>query len=144
MSTETKELQQPPNAPDADWFLQTLVSIAHNGPEFGLTLQVSGFLVSGTLVGGAKFFEGFATDFASGFPEDQKADVKKTMLSPAELIYKNEPAEGEDRPLPGYIHLKDARFFNTSGKPIPGNRGVWWRGRISEVAGFVLGTLSTD
>jgi hypothetical protein len=28
------------------------------------------------------------------------------------------------KPGPVFIHLKNARFFNTPGNPIPGNKGV--------------------
>ena len=97
MSTETQELQQPISAPEVDWFLQVLVSLAMNGSEFGITLQVGGFLVSGTLVSGPKFFEGFASDFASGFPEDARAEIKKSMLLPAEMVYNTEVPEGQER-----------------------------------------------
>jgi hypothetical protein len=47
---------------------------------------------------------------------------------------------------PNYIHLKEAKFFLPSGagKPIPANQGVWWRGRLSEVSGFILGSLAID
>ncbi|MBP0716154.1 hypothetical protein J8I33_22850 [Burkholderia sp. AcTa6-5] len=59
-------------------------------------------------------------------------------------MYINENDEPNDLPPPQYIHIKGARFFSNSGNPIPGNGGVWWRGRISEVDGFCLGELSAD
>jgi hypothetical protein len=139
MSTGTKD-PQPVGAPREDWFLQVLVNITDKDQEFGITLLCGGFLVSGTLVSEPKFFEGFATDFASAFPEADKAHVKRTMMVPGEVA-KTATAEG-DGPLPGYIHLKDAKFFHPSGTPIPGNRGVWWRGRLAEVSGFTLGDLN--
>ncbi|OZI33277.1 gas vesicle protein [Bordetella genomosp. 1] len=43
-------------------------------------------------------------------------------------------------PLPNYIHLSDAQFFTTEGRPIS-QQPVLWRGRLSEVDGFVLGNL---
>ena len=68
MNTET--LPMAPLPPDAqqDWLLQSLVNMANVSElEIGITLQVSGLLVSGILVGGKKYFEGFAEDFAGAF-----------------------------------------------------------------------------
>ena len=38
--------------------------------------------------------------------------------------------------LPGFIHLRNAKFFHNSGQPMPVNKGPWWRGRLSAVDGF--------
>lgn len=139
MTDETTITESTPFAVPHDWFLQSLVSMANNGVEVGVTLQVSGLLVSGVLAGGKAYFEGFAEDFSSGLNDPETAKSVRDSFAKYGEIYKN---EGDDAPpLPQYIHLKNARFFNTSGNPIPGNKGVWWRGRISEVAGFTLGSL---
>lgn len=154
-----QSLQQAmqPQKPSHDWFLENLVRMVNesdSGLEIGITLQVGGFLVSGTMVGGPKYFEGFGSDFASAGlfagDKDIAEGVRQSFAQHGE-IYKAVPSEPSDSekseigPLPlGFIHLKEARFFNTSGKPIPGNRGVWWRGRLSEVSGFILGNLSQE
>lgn len=144
MSTEVTP--QAPLLPvtQSDWFLQSLVNMVNiNDLEFGITLQVSGLLVSGNLVGGKEYFEGFAEDFSSSFTnEPEVAENIKSSFAQYGEIY--EKKDGEEIPPPQYIHLKDTRFFNTSGNPIPGNKGVWWRGRISEVGGFTLGSLSRN
>lgn len=144
MSTEasTPEPLNPVTQPD--WFLQSLVAMANNSDiELGITLQVSGLLVSGTLVGGKKYFEGFAEDFSGVFAsEPEVAESIKNSFAKYGEIYKKE--EGEEIPPPQYIHLKNTRFFNTAGNPIPGNKGVWWRGRVSEVGGFTLGSLAKE
>jgi hypothetical protein len=41
--------------------------------------------------------------------------------------------------LPG--ERQSARFYSTDGTPVPSNAGVWWRGRISEISGIVIGIL---
>jgi hypothetical protein len=121
--------------------------------EIGITLQVSGFLVSGILIAGSKYFEGFASDFSSGFKDEQDRQALKTAISKYGEIYKptDDPLAGyagrDSKPtktLPSYIHLKNAKFFNTVGNQIPDNRGVWWRGRLSEVSGFILGSLRPE
>ena len=133
-----------------DWFLQVLVNITNAGDgsaEFGMTLLVSGFLISGRMVGGAKYFEGFASDFASGFADQSLAESVRRSFSRYGEIYEADAAQQDtaDQPpqSPAYIHMKEARFFNTAGNPIPANRGVWWRGRLSEVSGFMVGTLGS-
>jgi len=150
---EAQELGAP--QPDLDWkrpdwFLQILVNITNAGDgsaEFGMTLLVSGFLISGRMVGGAKYFEGFASDFASGFTDQTLAESFRRSFSQYGGIYKADAAQPDTAnqlsESPAYIHMKEARFFNTAGNPIPANRGVWWRGRLSEVSGFMIGTLGS-
>jgi hypothetical protein len=136
----------PQEAQQPDWFLQQLVEWVNTMPfDFGVTLHVAGFLVSGTLISGAQYFSGFAEDFSGGFmPASEVAETfRKTITSYGETYKTDEKKKDEDSPLPVYIHLKNARFFTTSGNPAPRNAGVWWRGRISEVSGFVLGTLGS-
>jgi len=146
MTTETESTSSLPDAAQTDWFLQSLVNMANDSDlGFGITLQVSGMLVSGNLVSVKQYFEGFAADFASPFATNPEVaeSIKESFSSYGNLYSKDAEAEG-DLPPPQYIHLKNARFFNTAGNPIPGNRGVWWRGRICEVGGFSLGSLSAE
>ncbi len=126
----------------ADWFLQSLVRIANSSDSgFGITLQVSGMLVSGYLVSGRQYFEGFAADFSGLFDDTGAAGAIRDTLSAYGKIY-DPQADGEDIVPPQFIHLQDARFFSTAGHPVPGDGGVWWRGRLSGVGGFSLGRLS--
>jgi hypothetical protein len=128
----------------SDWFLASLVNIANSGPiEFGITLQIGGLLVSGNLVNGARYFEGFASEFAGGFPDAEIAENIRKAIESHGVVYKPND-EDSKRSQPTFIHLREARFFNTAGKPVPVNKGVWWRGRLSEVSGFVLGSLRQD
>lgn len=141
MNEENNEITQVVRVDDKDWFLQSLINMVNGGKmSFGITLNVGGFLVSGTLIGGKEYFEGFGEDFASGFQDLDSAESIKAAFSKNGEIYTSE----EDAPPPSYVHIKDARFFNTNGNPIPGNRGVWWRGRVAEVDGFSLGSLSAE
>lgn len=143
MNSEVLQPPSPPTTPQPDWFLQSLVNIVNGKDfEFGITLQVSGFLISGNLVCGKRYFEGFAEDFSNIFAATPEA-AASTKRSFAQFGKIYEKAGDEKVPDPQYIHLKNARFFNTSGNPIPGNKGVLWRGRLSEVASFFLGNLST-
>lgn len=145
MSNEPESINSLPPTADVDWFLQFLVKMANNAQmEIGITLQVSGMLVSGNLIGNKAYFDGFGTDFASPFSDPEVAASIKQSFSSCCDTSANDDNETGNRPPPQFIHLKNARFFNTAGNPIPGNRGVWWRGRICEVGGFMLGTLQAD
>ena len=144
MSEVTESNEHPFPVARTDWFLQIIVNMANESNlEFGLTLQVDGMLVSGTLVGAKKYFDGFASDFASPFSAYPEAaeSIRKSFATYGEWVSEPLP-DDRPRPLPQFLHMRDAKFFNTSGNPIPGNRGVWWRGRVCEVGGFILGTLA--
>jgi hypothetical protein len=146
MNTEAESVSPTSPSAEADWFLQSLVGMANESTlEIGITLQLSGMLVSGNLVSGRQYFDGFASDFARPFANDPETanPIKESFRAYGEIY--GQPKDGEpDRPAPQFVHLKDARFFNTAGNPIPGNKGVWWRGRVCEVGGFSLGSLSTN
>lgn len=143
---ETKSGSDPtPPTAQHDWFIQQLVNIATVSPvSFGVTLQVSGLLVSGYLVSGKAYFAAIGEQVVRGFQQDAAlADQMRKMFATFESAYPNEPGQG-DRPVPQFIHLQNARFYSTDGSPVPGNEGVWWRGRISEISGIVVGILNVS
>jgi hypothetical protein len=130
---------------ERDWFLQTLVNMANSSTSkglFGITLLTHGFLVSGMLVNGREYFNGFAEDIASGLDDSETAkSIKENFVTMGNSVYDKRDND-DNLPPPTYIHLFDAKFFHPNGQPIPANKGVWWRGRISEISGFSLGSLS--
>ena len=135
---------KPTPAETYDWFLQALVNMANRSSlEVEVTLQRSGFLISGLLVNGQAYVEGLAKDFSiapSNGPEVYE-QVRNRFSKFGENL---DLEEGDETLLPQYIHLKNARFFNVSGTSISEDRAVWWRGRISEVCGFMLGGLTNE
>jgi hypothetical protein len=129
------------NAPRKDWFLQFLVNTANRSHfELDLTLNVEGFLISGTLAGVKQYFAEVGADFAGSFKTGKGSGeitaAFKKIGDECACVSNAEPAES-----PSYIHLKNARFFNAQGHALQEKSGLWWRGRISEVQGFVPGTL---
>jgi len=136
---ETKE-----NLIEKDWFLQSLVNLSNKGDAtIGLTVITHGFLVSGDLVGGKEYFSGFGEDYTSGVKDDEtKKSILKNFKDVGEKVYGSEKLDTMTDP--SYIHIKGAKFFHPNGNPIPGNRGVWWRGRLSEISGFSLGKLNAE
>lgn len=132
-----------------DWFLQSLVKMANtpgDGFSIGITLLTHGFLVSGQLISGQKYFKGFADDLASSVNENNNeiANVIKDMvIKVGDSVYGKENAD-KNKALPTFIHMENAKFFHPNGNPIPGNKGVFWRGCLSEISGFSLGVLSAE
>ncbi len=128
-----------------DWFIQSLVNIANVAPlSFGVTLQVSGLLVSGYLVSGKAYFEAVGQQVVAGVAQNAAlAEQLRKMFATFESAYPTDSGQTE-RPVPQFIHLQNARFYSTDGTPVPGNEGVWWRGRISEISAIVIGILGVS
>jgi hypothetical protein len=142
MSDEKNEMTPTIDTRDNDWFLQSFVNLAnYKALEFSITLNVGGFLISGNLIGGKKYFDKFAAEFSGAYEDKHEAEVIKNALSKHGEIYLSDE---DEIPPPVFIHLEDARFFSTHGKPIPNNNGVLWRGQISKVDGFILGGLKNE
>lgn len=147
-----------PRVERVDWFLQVFVELANEEPfEMPVTLASGGLIVSGQLVSGRRYFEGFAEEFSAAIPdttEDVTTYWRDFLAGFGSSIYgarEEEPdgaphedasAEAEDDPAdPHYIHLRDARIFHAGNSHAPLVAGVWWRARIEAVDGFFLGAL---
>lgn len=129
-----------------DWFLQsTIETIINSGVEMGITLIVGGTIVSGTLIDGRKFF----IELGDALTADSKSagDSYETLGTGwkefAALYDKPENApEDWSPPSAGFIHLRDARYHAPGQNPLPTHKGVLWRGKLSSVDGFNIGSLS--
>ncbi len=143
---------------ERDWMLSVLVeSVNKAGFSFGITLNIPGGLVSGWVVSGNEYFHGIANvlEEAGGKPfaevMRQVAIQRYPMFQPGPDDDDEEEQEPESEleteldtsQQVAYIHLKDARFF-FGGNAIPGNQGVWWRGKVSAVVGFSYGLLAQE
>jgi hypothetical protein len=134
-----------------DWFLQELVRLANEHPEsvsLPVTLCVNGLLVSGVIVSGQAYFEGFADTLATAVTnvsDDSRWNIRQMFAQYGEFYKpkRSETAAGRKAPspeAPEFIHLRNAQFFIGSNL-VPTDQKVWWRGRIAEVDGFMLGVL---
>lgn len=139
MQEDEKSIFSTGNAPSKDWFLQLLVNLANkNRFELDITLTVGGTLISGTLAGVRQFFNDLGAYFASPFESTMNSEeLERTFKTIGDQCACVTPSEQTE--TPSYIHLKNARFFDTSGRLMSGASGVWWRGRLSEVQGFSPG-----
>lgn len=147
--TEELPLVQPMELVGAnDWFLQsTIENIVSHGVYIGVTLTVKGIIVSGMLISGKKYFEELSKDMkAASRQEDDMSDTLAKSWQQYTAIYeKPEGASDDWQPLPvGYIHLLNARFYAPGQSPIPTNQGILWRGKLSSVDGFSIGSFSID
>lgn len=154
-----------------DWFLDQIVEWANRfGIEVGLTLSVNGMLVSGQMISGRNFFLELATEFRGDREEGSMIHTlaglierNKDVYEPFDLtLAEDKPADAQPSdtevkaddnvdddgdsapPPPSYIHLRNAKIFTPGQSAIPGNRGMLWRGRISEISGFSIGSLSSE
>lgn len=130
--------------PQIDNTLRMLVSIVNAVPgvSIGITLHLGGSVVSGQLVANTTYFHGVSAEMRSAGGEGQAiansiADSFESLAGEAEKRRNDEDPARQ----PAFIHLKDARFLGGNDL-VPNNRGVWWRGRLTEVGGFSIGQLS--
>ncbi len=141
MAIVDKNIYATSSAPVKDWFLQFLVNLANkNRFELEITLTVGGILISGNLVGVRQYFDDLSTYFAGPFESGKRSEeIKETFKTIGDQCTCVSTSESNE--TPSYIHLKNAVFSDAKGNATPGNTGIWWRGRISEVQGFSPGRL---
>jgi len=145
---EEKELTIFDQPEGTDWFLSYLIGFADDlGSELGITLVVGGTYLTGTLISGRTYFEelGAMMKKIGG----QGTDNGLTSLGEqyeqfATLVPKL--AENEEwKPRPrAYIHLRNVKMLISENKFAPTTEAVLWRGKLSAVEGFIVGTMSID
>lgn len=124
-------------SPAVDWYLQSIVNLAdYAGLEMDITLTVSGSEISGKLIGGKKYFTTFAEQMAAGWPEEGRQYIRDAFGHHAG----NYETGDENSPPAQFIHLEGARFISPNGN-IPSDKGMLWRGKLSAVSGFSLGSI---
>ncbi|WP_433704437.1 gas vesicle accessory protein GvpU [Paraburkholderia sacchari] len=141
---QQQEIEQPNEPmmkePELDWYLQSLVNMANTtGLSMGITIVLGGTVVSGTLIGGKTYFDTFAQNFVDAWPDlaqESRDPLRETLAKPGEHY-----GNGYDEAGTSFIHLKDATIRTPSGY-MPTSTGLLWRGRLSEVSGFSLGSFS--
>lgn len=129
----------------SDFVLEILISMVEwaeknnttdNGKRsIGITLNVGGILISGELISTKRYL----SEFLGGVLRDK---MKSVLEEHPDLKQRVEDApEGKDE----FIHLRDARFFLPSQRPVPGSsEGVLWRGALEGVDGFFIGRLDVS
>jgi hypothetical protein len=124
-----------------DCMLQELVLFVNQNPlEIEITLSIPGAMVSGMLISKYQYYDKYTAQVADGFrkvdPELAQAFLNEVSKGP-----KLTPEDERNVPASEYnfIHLKDVKMYS-AGVPEDSVKAQLWRGRISEVAGFFLGS----
>lgn len=121
-----------------DWLIQWFAKFVNTSPmRVPLTFTVGGNQISGHLISEADYFEQLANDFSGALPEENQATAKKMIKS----LQPQPAADQGDEIACQFVHLSNAKVFTDASKPIVSG-GTLWRGKISGIEGFHLGSLS--
>ena len=140
----TEDLDTGDDGVERDFLLQTFVDIVNRtNAEIGMTLTMGGMLVSGTMIGGKKYYDELYSTFSQNIEDEEILSFLKKIIDIPSAAYDYDLAD--ERPINiAWVHLKDARFFGPDGNFIPKTGGTLWRGRISQVSGFNFGVFGAD
>lgn len=123
-----------------DTLLLDLVNEANSsdGDYLGITLLVSGIIISGVLVGATTYYRAMSKIFSKDeTPKDGSwAKYLLDQANQAEELFQSEEPQNIQM-----IHLRDAKLYLNERGSIPSTDGVWWRGKIRSVDAFWLGRL---
>lgn len=148
MSPESKQPKRfsakPKGQTDKDFLLQSLVTYVNRieGASVEITLQMSGLLISGKLIAGDKYFTKLAEIFY-GKQETLKdnPDLEndfEEMASGGDIYREERDFPDDTFPSPVFIHIENCRIISVNETS---RYSVLWRGRISQVDGFFLGSF---
>ncbi|WP_338786975.1 gas vesicle accessory protein GvpU [Metabacillus sp. FJAT-53654] len=143
MANKEKEKEKEQAGTDDAIVLMFLNLVEEDGIEVEVTLSVRGTIVSGTLIGASAYYEGITESSKKLTDTTMSKIISKKFgdLKDAYAKQKQDEADQEsDENTLTFIHLKDAKYLNTSSQPIPSS-GTWWRGRISSIDGFSFDSL---
>lgn len=118
----------------ADGLLVALAEVARHkdGFELGITVNVPGGTVTGIMIGPRAWLRILG---ASG--EGPAHEFLRSLAGGMNEILENAGAEVTTQ----FLHLRDAQYVS-GGRFTPTNAGLLWRGRLGEITGFSIGTLT--
>ncbi len=121
----------------SDWLIQWFARfVSDTTGSVPLTFTVGGNLISGDLISEDAYFEQLASDFSGAIPEGAREAAKQLILTLKPPLHTD-----EDQGIAcQFVHLRNAQVFTDANKPIVSG-GTLWRGKISSVEGFHLGSL---
>ena len=141
--TDAVQAQPVVVEPNQDWLLENLIEkYVSLGVGMGITLNVKGTLITGTLCSGLEYLKGVSGVLAEGQEEGSLGHAMAQVFASYTHVYEKPDDAGEDwtPPRVGFVHLKNARFLTPGQKAVPDNP-TFWRGRLSSVDGFTVGTM---
>jgi hypothetical protein len=118
-----------------DWLLESYVrTLNGTDSEMPITILIDGFLVSGLLVGGNRYFQKILDSYLEGGAQDSDNWIKLIQSR-----IDNYVADRQKQEIPVfYIHLLSATFHHPIGPGIP-IKGVSFRAKLNRVSGFYFG-----
>ena len=126
----------------ADWLVQWFANFVNNAEadiSIPMTFTVGGSLISGYLISETTYFNQLASDFSGALPEAAKESGRDLI----KILQPKQSAHEDDNAAEQFVHLRDAKVFTDASKPITA-QGVLWRGKISSVEGFSLGSITSN
>lgn len=101
--------------------------------EHDVTLNVGGFLLSGTVIGYKNYVQ-----------HNETINAIETALT---KLRETKPVTESDEDIddsPNFIHLRDAQYFLPGNQPVPGSQGLFVRVPIESVCSFSFGRLKVS
>lgn len=144
-TTDPQLVEEIGTKPDPTLAMLVSTINAVPGMEVGVTLYIGGHIVSGLIVGGRVYFEKVAALLQDKGPIGEALGGAFTNVAKQyaadERENRSEQDDAEDERRTGYIHLRAATVHS------PGLGAALeqdlWRGRLSTVAGWSLGTFGS-
>ncbi|MBZ9666325.1 hypothetical protein H3221_016400 [Pseudomonas sp. LMG 31766] len=135
----SEQERQYNDAPDdgMDWMLQNLIKVAEAGAGLPVTLTTTGGTVAGHLISGKEYIELVEQDLSNAVPVGGSTEIIESIV---EWVQKLSPVfSSYDEGGAYFIHLKEARL-DVAGRLV--STGRPWRGNLSHVTGFIIGTFN--
>lgn len=119
--------------PSSDLVLEVLAASSGDDGGFGVTLSVAGGVITGQLVSARGWFRRVQAELLAAGPNHETTGLESLVehlegLRDPDAIVRN-------------VHLINAQWM-TSSALLPAN-GCLWRGRLSQVSGWALGTAKS-
>ncbi|PYZ94627.1 gas vesicle protein GvpU [Salipaludibacillus keqinensis] len=130
-------MSDKPMNTDVDTVLQLLIETANTkNYSFDITLNVKGTVVTGTVIAAKDYLEKLSKEFSQ--EDEVEKEINDKLQSAVDAL------EEEEEPSANYVHLEEAKLFSESGKSLPSEGSVLWRGKLNDVDGFFLGKVTAD
>lgn len=110
-----------------EYFLR---SVERDNKSINLTIQVPGAIITGELISVRRYTE----------------ELGKAVGRPVRVSEQSDGGERpafDDIPVPEFLHLGNAHYVFGDGL-VPNASAVTWRGRVADVTGYSIGTLSVQ
>ena len=133
---------------DIDWVLVSMLdSVSKTGKPMGLTVFSGGLAVSGTVVPEEIYFEKVGLpNVAEGMPK-QREEAEREESEILDTLERSNLTDQERRDLQSRLENLERQFIVMTDVSIfgvlPGRmNAATWRGRLSQISGWTLGTAS--